>query len=280
MASDPVLGHELFGAGARPVIVLNDWLCDTSTWDGARVYLDPSRVTWAFVDLRGYGRSRGRTGAFTVRECASDVLAVAGAHGWSRFAVVGHSMSSLVALHLAQHHADRIACAVAITPPPPTGFGADEAMLAASRALARGDDAMRAEILLQRFGDRLSPGWGAHKAARWRATADPDAAAAYVAMFARDGLPEPENAHRGAGARDHGRARCAADARQCGHARAVVAVRSARGHRARRLRPLSDARGAAAARRARRALRRGVARYGAAAAGGAAAAAGGGMPAG
>jgi 3-oxoadipate enol-lactonase len=184
---DPI-GHELVGSGPLPVIVLNDWMCDTSTWDGARAYLDRARFTWAFTDLRGYGRSRGRTGAFTVQEAEADVIGLASARSWARFAIVGHSMSSLVALHLAQHHADRVARAVVIAPPPPQSFGADDAMLDGMRGLARADDATRVAVLKQRFGDRLSPGFVAYKTERWRA--DPSAASAYVAMFARDGLPD------------------------------------------------------------------------------------------
>ena len=45
------------GRGPTRVLVMNDWLCDTSTWDGARQYLARSRFTFAFVDLRGCGRS-------------------------------------------------------------------------------------------------------------------------------------------------------------------------------------------------------------------------------
>ena len=186
---DP-LGHELVGAGPRHVVIMNDWLCDTSTWDGARVYLDRARFTFAFADLRGYGRSRGRRGAFTVEEAAADVLALADALSWARFAVVGHSMSTLVALHLAQKHAERIERVVVLTPPPPTGFGADDAQLASSRAVALADEATQLAYFTQRAGSRLSPAWTAFKAARWRATADPVAAAAYVAMYARDGLPD------------------------------------------------------------------------------------------
>ena len=186
---DP-LGHELVGSGPRGVVVMNDWLCDTSTWDGARAYLDRARFTFAFADLRGYGRSRDRRGEFTLEEAAADVLALADSLRWTQLAVVGHSMSSLVALHLAQHHAGRIERAVVLTPPPPTGFGADEAQLAASRALALADEATQRAYFTQRAGTRLSPAWSAFKATRWRATADPAAAAAYVAMFARDGLPD------------------------------------------------------------------------------------------
>ena len=83
------LGHELFGSGPTRVVILNDWLCDTSTWDGARPYLDVARFTFAFTDLRGYGRSRGRAGSFTVAEGARDVLALVDALAWPRFAVVG-----------------------------------------------------------------------------------------------------------------------------------------------------------------------------------------------
>lgn len=96
------IGHELVGSGSVRVVIMNDWLCDTSTWDGARMFLDCGRFTFAFADLRGYGRSRGRAGRFTIEEAAVDVLELAAALGWPRCAVVGHSMSALVALHLAQ----------------------------------------------------------------------------------------------------------------------------------------------------------------------------------
>lgn len=186
------IGHEIVGAGPKRVLIMNDWLCDTSTWDAARAYLDGTRFTFAFADLRGYGRSKGRTGAFTIDEAASDVLALADSLGWDAFAVVGHSMSALIALHLGQHHADRLQRVVVLTPPPPVGFGADDATIAASCALALSDDAARMTLLEQRFGARLSPGWAKYKAAKWVACADGAAAAGYVPLFARDGLPHPD----------------------------------------------------------------------------------------
>ena len=98
---EELLGYELFGSGPARVVLMNDWLCDTSTWDSARPLLDGTRFTFAFADLRGYGRSRGRAGAFTLEEAVADVLALTRGLGWHRFAIVGHSMSSLIALHLA-----------------------------------------------------------------------------------------------------------------------------------------------------------------------------------
>jgi len=184
------LGHRLVGSGPLPVIVLNDWLCDTSTWDGAQAYLDGERFTWAFTDLRGYGKSRDRQGAYTLDEAMVDVLAVADANRWPRFAVVGHSMSTLVALQLGQRHGDRISHVVVVTPPPPFGFGLDDASLRASCALALADDDARLAFWQQRAGDRLSRGWIAYKVARWRATSEPLAVSAYVNMYARDGLSD------------------------------------------------------------------------------------------
>jgi 3-oxoadipate enol-lactonase len=185
-----MLGYDKVGTGTSGVMVLNDWICDTSTWDGARTYLDTVAFTWAFTDLRGYGRSKGMSGKFTVEEAAADVLAVADALSWKHFAIVGHSMSTLVALHLAQHHSSRLDRLALLTPPPPTGFGVDDARLLAMQGVGLGDDTKRLATLKMMWGDRLSDGWIAFKAARWRACADPEAVAGYVEMFARRGLPD------------------------------------------------------------------------------------------
>lgn len=185
-----MLGYERVGTGALTVVVMNDWTCDTSTWSDARAYLDHERFTWVFADLRGYGRSRGQSGDFTLCEAASDVIVLADALRCPRFAIVGHSMSTLIALQLAQQHADRISRAVVLTPPPPAGFGADDAALAGIRGLALGDDAKRSRWLRSRLGEQMSVGWTSFKAERWRAVADPEAVAAYAAMFAQHGLPD------------------------------------------------------------------------------------------
>lgn len=185
-----MLGFELIGAGPGRVIVLNDWLCDTSTWGPSRPYLDTEAFTWAFADLRGYGRSRGQRGAFSLEEAAADVIGLADHLGWTSFQVIGHSMSALVALHLGQTCRERIEKLVLVTPPPPAGFGYDEATHSAVREVALGDDARRAKALDVMIGPRLGASWLRFKIERWRATSDPEAVAAYVAMFGVRGLPD------------------------------------------------------------------------------------------
>jgi pimeloyl-ACP methyl ester carboxylesterase len=131
--------------------------------------LDTETFTWAFADLRGYGAARdGGPATFTVEEAAGDVLAAADRLGWGRFSVVGHSMSTIVALHLAQTSAARVERVVLTTPPPPKGFGYDAATHARLQEVARGDDTQRARALAFMLGDRLGPEWLRFKLARWR----------------------------------------------------------------------------------------------------------------
>ena len=184
-----MLGHDTLGGGAHTVIVLNDWLGDTSIWDEARVYLDVDRFTWVFADLRGYGRSRGQSGDYTLTEATQDVLELARALGAERFAIVGHSMSSLIALNLAQQHPERLDRAIVLTPPPPAGVGVNSDTMTGLCHLGHADDPTRMRALSVMLGNRLSVRWAQFLAERWRPV-DPEAIAGYVPMFARDGLPD------------------------------------------------------------------------------------------
>lgn len=187
-----ILGHEVVGEGPIRVILLHDWISDTTSWNMCRPLLDGERFSWAFVDLRGYGRSRTIVGEHSLAEAAADVLNVANALGWTNFAVVGHSMSSLIALHLGQTCRERVSRIVVVTPPPPAGLGADEPTLDYLRSIALGDRAQRMAGFEAMWGDRLSPQWQIFKETNWRETADPQAAAGFVNMFARQGGPDHE----------------------------------------------------------------------------------------
>ncbi len=184
------LGHELYGTGTLRVVVLNDWLCDTSTWDPAKPYLAPTEFSFAFADLRGYGRSISQEGEFCLAESCQDVLRLTGALGWEQFSLIGHSMSALIALRIAQQHPDKVQRLVLLTPPPPSGLGADEKTLRGLESIALADDGQRAQMLASQIGGRLAPGWMPFKLSRWRETGAPKAVAGYCSMFARDGLPD------------------------------------------------------------------------------------------
>lgn len=184
------LGYHQIGSGSIRVIVLNDWLSCTSSWQPTHAYLGQEQFTWVFADLRGYGRSKEQAGQYGLAEAAGDVLQLADSLGWTKFSIVGHSMSSLVALHLAQQHPSGLSRIVVIAPPPPTPPSPELGILESTTMIACGDDATRQQALTSLWGDRLSEGWIRFKVARWRDTTNADAVARYTAMFARDGLPD------------------------------------------------------------------------------------------
>lgn len=177
------LGRESIGDGPRRVIVLHDWMGDHRNYDPVVPYLDRQAFTYALTDLRGYGLSRGLSGRYDLREAADDVLALADHLGWSRFHVVGHSMSSLVAQQVAADAPERVASLVLLTPIAPSGMGASEAAIGYIEGMAT-DEALRREAFSTRGGGRLSQAWVEFKLRRWWESARPEASRGYVRMFA------------------------------------------------------------------------------------------------
>jgi len=69
------------------------------------------------LECRGHGASSlGNARPFSIRMFAEDVLAAATAYGFDRFIVGGISMGAAIALHLAHHHAGRVAGLVLVRP--------------------------------------------------------------------------------------------------------------------------------------------------------------------
>lgn len=187
-----MLGYWTLGSGTHRIVVLNDWMGDTTAWEPALRYLDLQRFTWSFVDLRGYGRSRDLAGPYNLEQACADIVELQDHLGWGPVSLISHSMSCLVALRLAQQK-QRVRQLVLVTPPPPGGFDADEEALESMRAIAFGSDAARSVRLQQRWGNRLSVGWTRFKTDHWRATSAPDAVAAYSEMFGVQGIGSSQN---------------------------------------------------------------------------------------
>lgn len=177
------LGCETYGGGSERVIIMHDWFGDRRNWEGIRSCLTPELFTYAFIDLRGYGESRRISGLYSLEEAAMDVIASAESLGWKRYAVVGHSMSSLVMQRMLQLVPERITRAVAVTPVAPTSMRMDAGMIEMSKKLALATDERRLLALRDFWGTRLSDGWIKFKVKRWSESAERDAAAAYVDMY-------------------------------------------------------------------------------------------------
>lgn len=182
-----VLAHRLDGHGPERVLMLHDWMGDASTYDAAMPYLDPSALTCARVDLPGYGGSHAHP-VLGVDAAALDaqVLAVADHLGWTRFHLVGHSMSTVIAQRMTLSSPERVASVTLVTPVTPGTHLPDE-IIEFLRTIAR-DPGMRADALAAQSRGRLSPRWLEWKLARWAACSDPAAVVAYVDLFARPDL--------------------------------------------------------------------------------------------
>jgi pimeloyl-ACP methyl ester carboxylesterase len=71
------IGHTLLGRGAEKVPVMHGWFGDHTIFAPMFNALDLERFTCAFIDYRGYGKSRDRRGDGSMDEPAGDALALA-----------------------------------------------------------------------------------------------------------------------------------------------------------------------------------------------------------
>lgn len=176
------LGHCRVGNGPTVCVVLHEWLGDHVNWEPVLPYLDPARYTFVFTDLRGYGWSRGMSGGYTLDEAAADVLRTADELAVTRFHLVGHSMSGLVAQKIALQAGSRLQSVTLFSPVPPTGFHADEAAMKALNAVIDEDEAA-GRAITARTSSRYGAGWLRRKLAIAREASTVEAKRGYLTMF-------------------------------------------------------------------------------------------------
>ena len=71
------IGRAVLGEGPSKVIVVHGWFYDHRVYQPIFNSLDFARFTYAFIDIRGYGSSRGIEGEYTMAEIARDVVVLA-----------------------------------------------------------------------------------------------------------------------------------------------------------------------------------------------------------
>ncbi len=103
------LAAHLYGPeDGRPVIALHGWLDNAASF--ARLAPRLSGLRIVALDLAGHGHSDHRPAgaAYAIWDHVHDVLQVAEQFGWSRFALLGHSMGAIVAVLLAAALPERV----------------------------------------------------------------------------------------------------------------------------------------------------------------------------
>lgn len=139
------------GDGA-PVLLLHAGVADQRMWDPVAALLVPRHRVVRY-DMRGFGESRSRAGAFSP---VADALAVLSELGIQRATVVGASYGGAVALELAAAAPERVETLVLLAPALPghewsSAFGDFAAR--EEEALARGDLDEAVELNLRMWVD-------------------------------------------------------------------------------------------------------------------------------
>lgn len=178
-----VAGHRIVGMGPQHVIIMHDWFSDCSSYEPIIAYLDTETFTYAFIDLRGYGKSKTVPGKYDANEASRDAIALADFLKWERFHVVGHSMSGMIAQRIMANAESRVQSIVAIAPSPASGFPKPPEVMAFLEDAARANDASAAEIAKFLTSNRYTSRFIEFKVRNWRETSLPEARVAYLHMF-------------------------------------------------------------------------------------------------
>lgn len=182
-------GNHIVGDGPAKVIAMHNWMATMESYAGIWPFLDGKSFSYAFMDHRGYGKSRSAEGEYSVREAANDVLSLANHLGWDRFHVIGHSMSGMVAQRLTVDARHRIKSFVAVTPVPASGVPLDPEGTTLFESALSEDESWKT-ISHMMTGQRLSDGWHEWQLRNFRANVRPDAAAGYFRMWVHSNFHE------------------------------------------------------------------------------------------
>jgi pimeloyl-ACP methyl ester carboxylesterase len=116
LADATTLHYELQGAGS-PLLLLHGFTGSGSDWQ--YVFNEPLPDYQLIVpDLRGHGRSTNRSGPFTHRQSAQDILALLDTLGLSQVSAIGMSAGAKTLLHLATAQPARIKAMILVSAAP------------------------------------------------------------------------------------------------------------------------------------------------------------------
>lgn len=182
--------YTLHGKGAKKVIVLHSWMDDSNSWSAVIPHLNMEDYSYAFMDVRGYGKSKHIKGQYTSDEIAEDIFSVAKDLGWKAFYLVGHSMTGMAVQKAALKDTNQqILKIIAITPVSSAGFPVDEENLNFFKSIVHNE-----KVTQMAFGiftsNRLSKSWYANRAKQQIAATDAKAQLAYIDMWTQENFAD------------------------------------------------------------------------------------------
>jgi pimeloyl-ACP methyl ester carboxylesterase len=172
------IGYETIGKGPKRVLVMHGWFGDHTMFDPMRPSLSQDDFTYVLMDYRGYGKSKGEKGNYSMAEVSSDALKLADQLKWDKFNLIGHSMGGMAVQRILADAPQRVEKMVCVTPVPASGVPFEGDMLKLFESATNSMDA-RKGIISFSVGGKLSNTWVDHMARVSDQTSTKDAFGAY-----------------------------------------------------------------------------------------------------
>ena len=184
------IAHKQIGSGKEKVLVMHNWMGDSTSYDFMLPYLNIDDYTYVFVDLRGYGCSKEMRGTYSVEEASSDAIKLINFLAWNKFHLIGHSMSGMVAQKIAVDNPSRVKSVVAITPVPACGSPGPKEMMDFLESVALNDDEAAMQCINTLTSNRYTKTFTKNMVIDLRQCSTSEARLGYMNMFSRTDFSE------------------------------------------------------------------------------------------
>lgn len=184
------IGHKKIGSGKERVLVMHNWLGDSTSYDSMLPYLNTDDYTYVFVDLRGYGNSKEMGGTYSVEEASADAVKLMDSLGWNHFHLIGHSMSGMIVQKIAVDCPSRVKSIVAITPVPACGSPAPKEMMDFLTSAALNNDEAARQCINTLTSNRYPKTFAKNMVTNLRQRSTSEARLGYLNMFAHTDFSE------------------------------------------------------------------------------------------
>lgn len=178
-----LIAHKQIGIGKEKVLVMHNWMGDSSSYDSMLPYLDTDAYTYVFVDVRGYGGSKEMKGDYSVGEASIDAVKLIDSLGWNKFHLIGHSMSGMIVQKIAVDHPSRVKSVVAITPVPACGSPGPQEMMDFFESAALNNDEGAMACVNMLTSNRYTKAFAHKMVADVRQSSTAEARLGYMKMF-------------------------------------------------------------------------------------------------
>ena len=177
------IAYTEIGSGKEKVLVMHNWMGDSTSYNSILPYLNTDKYTYVFTDLRGYGCSKEIQGTYSVEEASTDILHLIHSLHWNQFHLIGHSMSGMIAQKIAVDNRSRVKSIIAIAPVPACGSPVPKEMIDFFASAALNNDEAAMECINTLTSHRYTNSFAKKMVTELRKRSTSEARLGYMNMF-------------------------------------------------------------------------------------------------